>query len=240
MKTQETPPIYCVMMTGKNEDRYKFVDIAVKNFNQQTYTNKFLVIINHGHRSLNLSQDNIFEVMFDKRYLTLGDMRNYSIDLIPFDALWTIWDDDDWRHSKYLEILYKTLQKTKSDVVFIKNRLDFNMNNNFVYRCKFDKGMPFFLAKKTEVVRYLPKDSLEDIRLFNDFELNEKKIHLLDNDPRLYIRTLHITNTSLYVDNSKNSIIRYGPESKYHEYDAVEKEKQYATKIINTYFTNIK
>lgn len=240
MKVDVLPPIYCVMMTGKNEDRYKFVDIAVKNFNQQTYENKFMIIINHGHRSVNVKNKNILEVMFDRRFLTLGDMRNFSIDLVPLDSLWTIWDDDDWRHSKYLDILYKKLIESKSDVVFLKNRLDFNMNNGFVYRCKFDKGMPFFLAKKTEVVRYLPKDSLEDIRLHNDFELNNKKIVLLDNDPRLYIRTLHITNTSLYVDNSKNTIVNYSDESKYHEYEALDREKTYATEIIKNNFKAIK
>lgn len=238
MKDDILPSIYCVMMTGKNEDRYKFVDIAIENFNQQTYVNKFMIIINHGTRSLDLPS-NITEVMFDKRFLTLGDMRNYSIDLIPQNALWTIWDDDDWRHDKYLELLYKKLLESKADVVFLKNRLDYNMNNNFVYRCKFDKGMPFFLAKKTEVIRYLAKDSLEDIRLYNDFELYNKKIYLMDNDPRLYIRTLHIANTSLYVDNTKNEIVNYSSESNYHEYDAIEREKEYAKKIIDAYFQEI-
>ncbi len=234
------PPIYCILMTGKNEERYKFVDIALENFLQQTYKNKFMIIVNHGTRMLNLPYENIYEVMFNKQYLTLGDMRNYAIDLIPLNSLWTIWDDDDWRHSKYLDILYKKLIENNSDVVFIKNRLDFNMNNGFVYRCKFDHGMPFFLAKKTEVVRYLPKDSLEDIRLHNDFELNNKKITLIDNDPRLYIRTLHITNTSLYVDNSKSEIVHYSNESKYHEYDAIEREKEYSTKVIDKYFSFLK
>lgn len=241
MTTSNLPPIYCVMMTGKNEERYKFVNIATTNFNQQTYPNKRLIIINHGHRSAFLHEvpKDIEEVMFDKSYMTLGDMRNFALDLVPFQALWTIWDDDDYRHSKYLELLYKTMNKHKSDVVFIKNRIDYNFLNQFSYRCKFDKGMPFFLAKKTEVVRYLSKDSLEDIRLFNDFELRNKKISLIDNDPRLYLRTLHGKNTSLYVNNQKGTIVIYSNESQYHEYDTTQKEKEYVKKIIETYFNSI-
>ena len=244
MLDRSLPSIYCVMMTGKNEERYKFVEIAVENFKQQTYQNKWLIIINHGLKSIfsmnqSWQRERIQEIFFDKTYMSLGDMRNFALDMIPYGALWTVWDDDDWRHAKYLDVLHKTMSKSKAQVVFLKNRLDFNMNNGFVYRCKFDLGMPFFLAEKTEVVRYLSKESLEDIRLHNDFELHGKRIILLDNDPRLYIRTLHGTNTSLYVDNQKSQIVLYNDESHYHEYNATDKERQYAEKIIETYFNKL-
>lgn len=238
------PSIYCVMMTGKDDDRYKFVSIALENFFQQTYPNKKMVVINHGNKSIfDVNQEwrtkDVHEIMFDKTYMTLGDMRNFAVDMIPFGAIWTVWDDDDWRHNKYIEVLYKALSKARADVVFIKNRLDYNINNKFVYRCKFDLGMPFFLAKKTEVVRYLSKDSLEDIRLHNDFELHDKRITMIDNDPRLYIRLLHGKNTSLYVDDQKSQIVHYSDESHYHEYDATVRERDYAQKIIETYFNKI-
>lgn len=232
------PPIYCIMITGKNEDRYKFVDIAVRNFNEQTYENKYLLIINHGSKSLEeIVDDRIIEVRFNKtERLTLGDMRNYALDLVPLDALWTIWDDDDWRHSRYIELMYKNMKDHKADVVFIKNRLEYNLSNGFVYRARFEKGMPFVLAKKNEVIRYLQKDSLEDIRLLNDFELHSKKIYLISNDPRWYIRTLHGQNTSLYVDGNKSAIIQYGEGSSYQEFDATSGERAYTQKIIERYF----
>lgn len=234
---EDFPIIYCVMMTGKNEDRYKFVQIAIDNFMEQTYINKHLIIINHGTKSLKqLENESITELHFNKDKMTLGDMRNFAIEMIPFGSLWTIWDDDDWRHKRYLELMYKNMKDNSADVVFIKNRIDYNMRNNFVYRSRFEKGMPFVLCKKTEVIRYLPKDSLEDIRLLNDFELYDKKTYLINNDPRWYIRTIHGTNTSLFVNNERKEIVNYAPESTYHEFNVTDKELSYAEKIIEQYF----
>lgn len=238
------PKLYCVMITGKNEDRYKFVPIAISNFNSQSYPNKHLIVINHGPKSITeLSiprQDNVYEIMFSKHEsITLGDMRNFAHELVPFGAIWTVWDDDDWRHRKYLQILYDELHNNNADAVFIKNRLDVNVNTNYVYKSKFEKGTPFFFGKKIDALKYLSKDSLEDIRLQNDLEMFHKKIIFFNNDPRLYIRTIHGSNTSLYVDHNKKDIVIYSDQSMYHEYDATEKEKSYAQKIIRLYFNSI-
>jgi hypothetical protein len=171
--------------------------------------------------------------------MTLGDMRNFSLEMVPFNGLWTVWDDDDWRHDRYLELLYKNMVEKKADAVFFMNRLDFNLNNGFTYRCKFSKGMPFLLSKKADVIRYLSKDSLEDIRLYNDLELHGMNTSVINNDPRWYIRTIHGTNTSLYVDNAKKSIVLYNDDSQYHEFDATEKERTYARKIIELYYKHV-
>lgn len=235
------PNIYCILITGKNEDRYKFIPIAINNFNEQTYQNKYLLIINHGSKQIVdiHTQKNITEIMFDKTNFTLGDMRNFALDQIPFENLWCVWDDDDYRHPKYIELLYKYLIDNKADVVFFKNRIDYNINNNFAYRSKFINGMPFVLAKKTEKVRYLSKDSIEDIQLQIDYKNNNKKIIVINNNPMWYIRLIHTSNTSLYVDNEKNSIVEYGDESTYYEFNLTDIEQTYADKIINKYFTNI-
>jgi len=231
------PIIYCILLTGKNDERYKFIPIAIKNFNNQTYPNKKLLIINHGNKKQILKEiDNIEEIMFDKSNFTLGCMRNFAIDMIPYNTIWTVWDDDDIRHEKYLEILYKNLIKNNADVLFYKNRIDYNINNKFGYRCKFDNGMPCLLAKKTEVIQYLKKDSLEDIKLQTDFSFHNKKIFLLNNDPRLYIRIIHDFNTSLFVDNSRKSIVNYSDNSHYHEFELTDKEREYVKKTISEYF----
>lgn len=240
------PTIYCILITGKNEDRYKFIPIAIENFNQQTYINKKLLIINHGKRNIidkNISRENkrenIIEIMFDKQNFTLGDMRNFASDLIPLNGIWCVFDDDDWRHSRYIELLYNAMINNKSDVVFFKNRIDYNINTNFGYRSKFSKGMPFICSKKIEIIKYLSVDSLEDVRLQIDYEINNKKIVIINNDPRWYIRLIHGSNTSLYVDNSKKSIIVYDDDSLYHEFDLTNKEEIYTNNIINKYFKNI-
>ena len=227
--------VYCLLITGKNDDRYKFIPLAIENFVNQTYPNKFLIIINHGKRSLKkLESDNIKEVRFTKGSMKLGDMRNFSLELVPLGGLFTLWDDDDWRHKRYIELLVKNLQG--HDAVFFKNRLDYNANNGFIYRAQFKKGMPFILARKFDNLKYLSKDSLEDIRLQNDIELYKKSIVIIDNDPRWYIRTIHGQNTSLYIDSNKKKIVNYSDQSTYHEFDATPQQVSYVQKIIEIYY----
>lgn len=236
------PTIYCVLITGKNEDRYKFIPIAIENFNIQTYPNKKLLIINHGNKQIlqGIDNKNIIEIMFNKnKNFTLGDMRNYSISMIPYGGIFCIFDDDDYRHPKFIELLYNEMKSKNADVVFFKNRIDYNINNKFAYRSKFDKGMPFILSKNINNIKYLSKDSLEDIRLHLDYDIHNKKIHIIDNDPRWYIRLIHGTNTSLFVDDTRNHIINYNNEGNYHEFDLTQKEKKFADTIIDKYFKSI-
>jgi hypothetical protein len=166
-------------------------------------------------------------------------MRNFSISIVPYESIFCIFDDDDYRHPIYIELLYKEMVANKADVVFFKNRIDYNINTNFGYRSKFDKGMPFILAKKIENIKYLSKNSLEDIRLYLDYDIHNKKIHVINNDPRWYIRLIHGSNTSLFIDNNKKSIINYSDESKYHEYELTDKENNYTNTIIKKYFQSI-
>ena len=80
---------------------------------------------------------------------------------------------------------------------------------------------------------------MEDIRLHLDYDIHNKKIHIINNDPRWYIRLIHGTNTSLFVDNSRNKIVNYSDEGTYHEFDLTIKEREFADTIINTYFKSI-
>lgn len=226
--------IFCVMITGKDDYRYNFVDIAIKNFKLQTYNNKKLLIINHGNKKLNIVDNNIFEININNKFMTLGDIRNYALTLIPYNCLWTTWDDDDWRINTYLELLYNELKD--NDIIFIKNRLDYNLNNNFCYESNFKFGMPFFLSKKIEKIQYLQLNSLEDENIYNDYKKNNKKIKLLNNDPKIYIRIIHINNTSLYVDKNRDNIINYVKESKYTEKNVNKKDYNYVYNIINKEF----
>jgi len=99
--------------------------------------------------------------------------------------------------------------------------------------------MPFILARKIDNIKYLSKESLEDIRLYLDYDIQNKKIHIINNDPRWYVRLIHGTNTSLFVDNEKKSIVNYSDESKYHEFELTDKERIYTDEIIKKYFKSI-
>lgn len=228
--------INCLMITGKDDDRYKFVNISILNFKKQTYQNKKLLILNHGNKKLNINDKDIIEININNSFITLGDMRNYVLTLVPYNSLWITWDDDDWRSDNYLEILYNELYNGNYDAVFIKNRIDYNLNNLFSYECSFKNGMPIFLSKKIENINYLSLNSLEDVNLQDDLKKKNKKIKIIDNDPKLYIRTLHTNNTSLFVDNNKKDIINYTDQSNYKEYNINKTNKEYSDLIIKQYF----
>lgn len=230
-----TETIYCLMITGKDEQRYKFANISITNFKKQTYENKKLIILNHGNQDIVKNKEsNITEIKMNKTHLSLGDMRNFGLNLIPLNSLWITWDDDDWRSDNFLKILYNQLKD--NDVVFIQNRLEYNLNNRFIYKSHFSNGMPFFLTRKIEIIQYLDKDSLEDTEIYNSYVDNNFKIKIIDNDPRMYIRIIHTNNSSLYVQEEKKDIVNYSEESIYSESYPNEEETDYCFNIIKKYF----
>lgn len=235
-------PIYCIMVTS--DARTRFVPIGIRNFLMQSIKKKYLVIINNSEKdesklAKNISGNNIFEFHIPKKknQLSLGDLRNIALEFVPQGALWTTWDDDDWRAPNYLEKLRGVMDTKKVDIVFLKNRLEYNMNNGFSYRSEFKQAkMPFFLATKVNEFRYLLRDSLEDVNVAADYRGIGKKIYLWNNDPAMYLRNIHGTNSSVYVDNEKQNILNYASSSHYHEFDVTKEQQRYIQYIISEYF----
>jgi hypothetical protein len=234
--------IYCIMIT--NIKRNKFIDYAIGNFIEQTYPNKTLIVINHspGTKLINQKYDNIFEFIVNKEQenFSLGELRNIALDgFIPNGALWTTYDDDDIRSIYYLEQLAKRIIYHDLDLLFIKNRLEYNLNNEFKFKSQFKTGMPFFIARKYYGFKYLNVDSLEDIRVGQDYIKDGKKVAKFNNDPRIYIRVIHGNNTSLYVKNDKNSIVEYNPDNNYREFEATQEEINYINNKIEKYKSKV-
>ena len=230
--------IYCIMITGKNEGREAYAKKAVKNFLEQDYKHKKLVIINHGsYVVLNPEQkktDFMFEFHVDKEpsSLTLGDLRNMATQLVPIDAMWTVWDDDDIRAPNYLSLLYYALRLSGSDMVAICNRYEVNANNGFSWRIKQTRGLPTVLSKQDLRLSYLSKDTMEDVDLIEDYEkLGHPVYRWTWNRPSMYIRFVHGDNTSLYVDPHKSNVRQNGngkgkdKGTTYFEYNLTKKEK---------------
>lgn len=239
-------PIYCLMVTS--DARKKFIPIGIKNFMMQSMKKKYLVIINNSDDesktklAKNISGNNIFEFHIPKKEnnFSLGDLRNIALELVPMGALWTTWDDDDWRGPDYLYKLNSIMESQQADIVFLKNRLEYNLNNGFSYRSEFQQAkMPFFLAKKITGFQYLNRDSLEDVNVAADYKRRGKKIYLWNNDPKLYLRNIHNTNSSVYVDNDKRRVLNYATTSHYHEFDVTKEEQKYIQYIISEYFQGI-
>lgn len=240
--TSLNPCVYAIMITGKDQKRVMFSRfIGLKNFNMQTYKNKKLIIINHGDIPvMTQKQDNVYEIKINKRNMTLGDLRNFSLTLIPLNAISLTFDDDDWRVPTYIEFMLDTLLKTKSTAVFMKNRLEYNLTNGFSYRSFFDYGSTHMMCIKLEKLQYLSKDTLEDIQLQSDLKSFNKKYTAIDNDPKMYLRIIHENNTSPNAAETKNSLIKVSDDSYYKEFDIDVDNKAYIDKIIRDYYSLLK
>ena len=203
--------INCIMITGKDASREQFAQRSLANFREQSYASKRLIIINHAsYTVLNKTKENNeyeFYVDKDTHSLSLGQLRNISLNLVPINEMWTTWDDDDVRSSNYLELMYEILCKNDADVVSLARRIEYNQLNEFVWQIKQTKGLPIILAKQDLRVRYLNTNTMEDINLLDDFRKVGNKVHIdIGNNPFIYIRTVHDNNTSLYVSKDKNTV----------------------------------
>ena len=235
IENENKDPIYCVMITGKDKSRWDFAHIAIDNFKRQSYPNKRLIIINEGE-SLMKMEDNILEVKLDdreKKGITLGDMRNIAFEFIPDNAIWTLWDDDDWRSDDYLEYLYKNLQD--KDYVLFTKRLEHNLNTGFTWIMELKSGFVILFGRKkaTDKCKYESKDVNEDVMLKKYIIDNLKFKLIADNDPKIYIRMVHKSNTSLLVNQNKSWVKDTSKNKVYYEYDASDDDVRYVKNIVD-------
>lgn len=217
-------PIYCIMITGKDNDRIKYAKQSVSNFNEQTYVDKKLIIFNHNiinvlEQSNGNNNNDIIEFKFDIDKNNLGDARNMALNMVPMNALWTTWDDDDYRDENYLSILEK--QMNNNVAVAFKNRIDYCKTTNFRHIATLETGFVTLLCKRDPRINYLSKTTMEDIELISTIK-KYGSMHVIDNDPTIYIRLLHENNTSLYANKLKNKINNYS--GVYKEYEIKDRD----------------
>ena len=231
--------IYCLMVTGKDDVRYKFAQIAVKNFKLQTFPNKYLIIINEGDKNISsIDERNILEIHIDKKKMSLGELRNISLEFVPMNAIWTTWDDDDWRSNDYLNILYKQLKSTKSDIIMFQNRLEHNFNTNYTWISRLNSGFILFFKYKKWYDKFDDVDYNEELTL-KKYILKNSKYYVFNNIPNIYLRFVHLNNTSVYVNPQKNKINDTIKNIDYKEYDASLSNKQYVKHIVKKYYRDI-
>ena len=226
--------VYAIMVTGKTNERMRFARMAIQNFKDQTYPNKKLIILNHhpSHVLVHAPDPNILEVRIDKTpMLTLGGLRNMALNMVPIDALWTPWDDDDLRAPHFLAYLVKHLRHEDYAVSFA-NRLEVNLTNGFVWGVTLrGQGTVHILSRAYDRrINYLDKDTMEDVNLYKDITRYGHTIRVItDNDPALYVRTVHGDNTSLYVDKDK-SVVKYT-----FEWPATPQQRKTVQEIVSLY-----
>lgn len=221
--------IYGILITGKDPARSAMARHAAGQFLVQTHPHKRLLIVNHGSESVmnklpldrTSTKDTLYELRVKKEShgLTLGDLRNMALNLVPFrsDVAWITWDDDDWRAPNYLELLHTAMQKHQADVVGYARRHECNVSSNLEWVTELKTGFVHCLVRNDPRIRYQSRETMEDTHLYDLFKELKKKVHVippsqLPLDRVYYIRTVHGTNTSMYVQTDKKNLIS-NPES---------------------------
>jgi hypothetical protein len=205
------PPVYAIMITGKDACRLEFAKQSIKNFHEQDYAGvKRLVIINHGHERCTRddTKPDIFEFQVEKGAMTLGDLRNIALELVPIDALWTVWDDDDYRSPRYISTLQTCMHRSRADAVVFTTRTEYNHNTGLVWKMTLNSGFVTVLAKQDKRIKYQSVDSMEDVDLVATLR-RLKKVATLETElvgDDFYIRVVHIGNTSRYVNKTKETV----------------------------------
>lgn len=254
VEIKDYPPIYGLMITGKDDTRIQYAKSAVENYFAQDYPDKRLVIINHReqekmkvlederlkhHRSkcIEICTSKINGNNYSPHKLNLGEMRNMSLQFVPINGLWTIWDDDDWRANNYLTTLFGWLTENKVDCIAYTTRYEHNLSTSFSWKMTLMKGYPTILCRQNPLIRYKPIETMEDVRLIDDIRelgLNVTIIHNEDR-PDMYVRLVHGHNTSLYANPVKNSIRKSKTDtnkSSYREDEISDVEREYVLRCV--------
>jgi hypothetical protein len=223
------------MITGYQEDRKPFASVSVQNFHEQSYQNKHLIIFNQSKTSVvDGERDNVLELFIDT--MVLGKLRNMALEFVPPNAIWTSWDDDDYRHPSYLETFMTIFtQNNTIDFLLFQNRLEYNFKTKFAFKMTLKSGFMTFFSKRINRLKYDEISSMEDV-IVKKTALENYNYVVINNDPRLYLRFTHGSNTSKYVNPNKNSLKDTREHKDYFEKDVNSTERKYIAEILSNYY----
>lgn len=233
------PTVYCLMITRNLPQRHHYIEASVRNFHEQTHAHKHLVIINQSTRRISPPSAHVTEVTLPEDHaLTLGQVRNMSLDFVPFGALWTTWDDDDWRRADYLEALVRELVRHRTDVVTIGDRIEYNSTTRFAHVASLTTGFMTFLAIKHPRLRYGDGDALEDVPL-KKYAIGRLRYRVVRLSPTMYVRFAHGDNTSPYVKRRKRKLRDTMGNRHYFERALTSRERRYLADTLREEYARI-
>ena len=201
--------VYGVMVTGCDVLRKAFAEVAIKSFFEQSYPEKELVIVHSGEQMYD--QEGITEVIVEQG-LSLGEMRNRALKVIPENAVWTVWDDDDWKHPKLLAEQYSFIVKEGLDGCILKGMTYWSARDRFVVHAAkhhLDYKVSTIMCRNKKDITYPPLNCGEDGAFFKAY--GEKyKLKMWDNEPHYHLKIVHHHNTSGIYTHIQNFILQGG------------------------------
>lgn len=192
-------PLVCaVMVTGKPGREY-LARKAIAAFLAQTYVRKRLVIINDGERLLQSHTPSIVEVQAEPG-LSLGELRNKAIELMPDDVNYLVqWDDDDYSHPS--RIKWQLANTPPGMASVLRYEVHGDMRSRAIKLCMPTKMHHYGFAGTLmhplpTNFRYPAKAKGEDSRFVKQWrENNQLKVIVNTDRPAMYLRIFHGKNT---------------------------------------------
>lgn len=193
------PKVSCLTVTA---DRKHLMKRAVQCFQNQTYENKELVIIDDGQQDLgdiltDLPADQVKYVKLEKKpENTLGKLRNRSLDEANGEFL-VQWDDDDWYHPERIAIQARALMDGY-DACCLSGalmHLDEEPYMQHPYVGYLPDGIPGSIMHRANTdIRYPHTRRAEDTVYLNEW-MEKRYLQLPDDYSHLFIRCYHGNNT---------------------------------------------
>lgn len=192
------PKICAVMVTGKPGRRY-LATMAIRAFLEQDYPKKQLLIINDGE-PVAVPDDPRIRQLACPQKATLGALRNTALDAMDADIGYVVqWDDDDYSHPSRLSQQVATVKDVPEKAVVFRHEIHCHLHTGDVRVCRPARRTGFGFAGTimhpvpTEY-RYPAVGQGEDTFFIRQWR-ESNRLHVVMNDPRLYVRFYHGLNT---------------------------------------------
>lgn len=187
--------VSCLMVT---RNRRQFVKRATRAFQQQTYPNRELIVLDDGQDDTvsfvkGLNDTKIRYVRPEDDSLRLGELRNLAVQAANGEFIMQ-WDDDDWYHPNRIRVQLAALRYTDSQFCFLSRWMLFwPARGIFVYSKELCwEGS--ILGLRTGMPKYPPLARGEDSALVQQVLNSSARVCFVDH-PDLYAYTVHGANT---------------------------------------------
>ena len=218
------PRISCLLVT-KDAMKFPYLVKAYGCYRAQTYENKELVIICGGScdyfNEINKLVENtprvsLYHIDEDATGLTLGDVRNISIEKASGDII-VNWDDDDLNHPQRLEIQLKQMQDEGSDVSYFTDQMHYLYDTKEMFWVNWGNDcIPgTFMAWKDKIQNFKhPSQPLaEDAVLRDEILSSDLKVSKISRQGYLYVYTFNAH--GVYNRDHHTSKIIHGKDLKF-------------------------
>lgn len=195
----EQPKVSCLMVTA---NRKSLMQRSIRCYNDQTYPNKEMVIVDDGEQDLSevlttVPEDELVYVKLEpSEDNTLGKLRNVSLDRANGDYL-VQWDDDDWYHPERIAIQAEKLNEGY-DACCLTAALMHLDTPRFVehpYVGTLPEGVPgSIMHRNSGDIRYPHTRRAEDTVYLKEW-MEKRYTQLPESYAYLFIRCFHGSNT---------------------------------------------